>query len=141
MVNDELKNFINSNRDLINTKNWKDVFNKLPQSIDLRMQFMKLLLKADLYDNGTREWLLSVFLENYEKFLEPVENLNNFIITDDKEAAKMIWLIWPSSVLYYKERNKYYLFNPAINSSLAAERNWLPLDKLFAPTDFYNEGF
>ena len=140
MVNDELKNFINSNRDLINTKNWKDVFNKLPQSVDLRIQFMKLLLTSGIYDDDSKEWLLSA-LKNYEKFLEPVENLNNFITTDDKEAAKMIWLIWPSSVLYYKERNKYYLFNPAISSSLAAERNWLPLDKLFTPTDFYNEGF
>lgn len=140
MANDELKNFINSNRDLINTKNWKDVFNKLPQSVDLRIQFMKLLLTSGIYDDDSKEWLLSA-LKNYEKFLEPVENLNNFITTDDKEAAKMIWLIWPSSVLYYKERNKYYLFNPAISSSLAAERNWLPLDKLFAPTDFYNEGF
>lgn len=140
MVNDELKNFINGNRDLINTKNWKDVFNKLPQSVDLRIQFMKLLLTSGIYDDDSKEWLLSA-LKNYEKFLEPVENLNNFITTDDKEAAKMIWLIWPSSVLYYKERNKYYLFNPAISSSLAAERNWLPLDKLFTPTDFYNEGF
>lgn len=141
MVRDDLKKFINSNKDLINTKNWREVFNKLPKYIDLRIQFMKLLLNAGLYDNGTRNWLLSSFLENYENFLEPAKNLNKFVTTDDKQAAKMIWLIWPSSILYHKEKDKYYLFNPAINSLLVAERNKLPLDKLFAPTDFYNEGF